>query len=132
MDYLSNLNTLQKSLEPETNSSDSSKPEKKDYFSDMEDFMNKTVVNMYSRNWGRLEKKLKINKLNEYILRVVDENNFNQQKKEDLTGFLMNLLSTNKINKATELKYDKENCEIVEILGLKFKQNDFEYKTKKK
>ncbi len=132
MDYLSNLNTLQKSLEPKTNSSDSSKPEKKDYFSDMEDFMNKTVVNMYSRNWGRLEKKLKINKLNEYILRVVDENNFNQQKKEDLTEFLMNLLSTNKINKATELKYDKESCEIIEIFGLKFNENEFKYKTKKK
>ena len=97
----------------------------------MEDFMNKTVVNMYSRNWGRLEKKLKINKLSEYILRIVDENNFNQQKKEDLTEFLMNLLSTNKINKATELKYDKESCEIVEIFGLKFKENDFDYKRKK-
>ena len=98
----------------------------------MEDFMNKTVVNMYSRNWGRLEKKLKINKLNEYILRIVKEYNFNQEKKQEFTEFLMNLLSTNKINKATELKYDKESCEIIEIFGLKFKENQFEYKTKKK
>ena len=133
MDYRSNLQTLKSKLE--TDSKDNSEPsikEKKDYFSDMESFMDRTVVNMYSRTWGRLEKKLKINKINEFLIRVTEENSLDQEKNMELTDFVMNLLTMNKINKATEIKYDREKCEIVEIFGLKFKPNNFEYQRKKK
>ena len=133
MDYVANLKNLQYSFVSDSLSSDSETiiQEKKDYSSDMESFMNKTVVNMYSRTWGRLEKKLKTNKLNEFLERVKKENSLSTEKTLELKELIFNLLSSNKINKASELKYDKEKCEILEIIGLKFTNNNFEYKRKK-
>ena len=130
MDYATNLKNLQSSM-----SSDTPNPEKssnKDYSSGMEDFMNKTIVNVYSRTWGRLEKRLRINKLNEFIEHVKIENNFDEEKTLELSEILMHLLTTNKINKATEIKYDKDECKILEIYGLKFESNNFTYQKKKK
>ena len=130
MDYVTNLKTLQSSM-----SSDDPKTQKscnKDYSSGMEDFMNKTIVNIYSRTWGRLEKRLRINKLNEFIEQIKIENDFDDDKSKELSELLMHLLTTNKINKATEIKYNKEECKILEIYGLKFESNNFNYQKKKK
>ena len=116
-------------------SSDDPKTQKscnKDYSSGMEDFMNKTIVNIYSRTWGRLEKRLRINKLNEFIEQIKIENDFDDDKSKELSELLMHLLTTNKINKATEIKYNKEECKILEIYGLKFESNNFNYQKKKK
>ena len=130
MDYVTNLKTLKSSM-----SSDTPKSEKscnKDYSSGMEDFMNKTIVNVYSRTWGRLEKKLRINKINEFLEQIKMENEFDDKKTQELSELLMHLLTTNKINKATEIKYDKDECKIMEIYGLKFESNNFTYQKKKK
>ena len=130
MDYLDNLKKLQSSMSSDTQNPENSS--NKDYSSGMEDFMNKTIVNVYSRTWGRLEKRLRINKLNEFIEQIKIENDFDDKKTQELSELLMHLLTTNKINKATEIKYDKDECKIMEIYGLKFESNNFRYQKKKK
>ena len=130
MDYVTNLKTLKSSMSSDTPKSENSS--NKDYSSGMEDFMNKTIVNVYSRTWGRLEKKLRINKINEFVEQIKMENEFNNDKALKLSELLMHLLTTNKINKATEIKYDKDECKIMEIYGLKFESNNFTYQKKKK
>ena len=83
MDYATNLKNLQSSM-----SSDAPKTENssnKDYSSGMEDFMNKTIVNVYSRTWGRLEKRLRINKLKEFVEQIKMENDFDDNKAQELS-----------------------------------------------
>ena len=101
---------------------------KHNYSSKMENFMNNTVINKYARTWSRLEPKLKVKKIEEYVENKSEEYNLDKSKKDELLSILVSRLRQNKLNKIGEITYDKEKYEIKEIKKLKFEENFFEFK----
>lgn len=94
----------------------------------IDSFMNNIVINKYSRNWSRLEIKLRQNKLEEYCKDKQDEYNLNDNKVFELKNILFSLLRKSKLNKISEIKYDKETTKILEIKCLEFSENMFNIK----
>ena len=76
----------------------------------METFLNKQVINIYSRPWNKLELKLKIKKVEDFLLN--NNNNDNDGEPLDKNKIIHNL-KTN--NKKLKIVYDKDQCCITEI-----------------
>tara|TARA_E500000178_G_C16610923_1_gene569012 strand:- start:28 stop:417 length:390 start_codon:yes stop_codon:yes gene_type:complete len=95
----------------------------------IDSFMNNIVINKYSRNWSRLEIKLRQNKLQEYCKDKQDEYNLDDNKVLELKNILFSLLRKSKLNKISEIKYDKETTKILEIKCLEYSENNFNIKT---
>lgn len=71
----------------------------------METFLNKQVINIYSRPWNKLEKKLKIKKIKEYL----EENPTIELE----TTIILSYLKMN--NKKLKVEYDNTKCQIISI-----------------
>ena len=107
---------------------DTSNKSKYNYSSKMENFMNGAVINKYARNWSRLEHKLKVKKIEEYVIRIGEKHSINESNQKNLLNILISRLRQNKLNKMSEITYDKEKVEITEIKKLKLEDNFFEFK----
>ena len=77
----------------------------------LEKYINNKVINIYARPWNKLENKLKIKKLKEYINNEVKKNNINESEKENIIDKLLKY-NTKKILK---VEYDIEKCMITKI-----------------
>ena len=112
-------------------SSDKSKiaePKGEDHYTKkMEAFMNNTVINKYARNWSRLENKLKIKKIEEYVDTISNEYSINKSNGRELLKCLISRLRQNRLNKISEITYDKDTFEITDIKKLKLDTNHFEF-----
>ena len=97
------------------------------YTKKMEAFMNNTVINKYARNWSRLENKLKIKKIEEYVDTVSNEYSINKSNSRELLKCLISRLRQNRLNKLSEITYDKDTFEITDIKKLKLDTNHFEF-----
>ena len=86
------------------------------------------LLNKYGRTWSRLEHKLKVKKIEEYVENKSEEYKLDKSKQDELLGVLVSRLRQNKLNKVGEITYDKEKYEIKEIKKLKFEENFFEFK----
>ena len=101
------------------------KLETEKYSNNMENFMNKTVMNIYARKWSKLEIKLKKKKINEFVIEKSEEHNFSLDKKKELLDCLISKLMQNKLNKINEIKYDEKIQKVIEIKKLVFKEKSF-------
>lgn len=72
----------------------------------LEDIIDSKVINIYARPWVKLEPKLKMKKINEYINH--DENKIDDVTKEKIIKYYMD-------KKKVAIKYNVELCNITEI-----------------
>ena len=126
MDCDKHLDTVLTSLDS-NNKKEISKPTSR--LTSIDSFMDNIVIDKYSRNWSRLEIKLRQYKLEEYCKEKQDEYNLNNNKVLELKNILFSLLRKNKLNKISEIKYDKETTKILFIKCLEFSENNFNIKT---
>ena len=97
------------------------------FSNNMENFMDKTVVNIYARKWSKLEVKLKKKKINEFVIEKSEEHNFSLDKQKELLDCLISKLMQNKLNKINEIKYDEKTQKIIEIKKLVLKEDSFTF-----
>ena len=84
----------------------------KNNIKNIEEFMNTKIVNIYSRPWKKLEKKLKKNKIKEFINKQLENNIITQ---EDSLKQLNILLKEVDLNKKMKVNYNVELCIIESI-----------------
>lgn len=75
--------------------------------------------------WNKLDKTLKIKKLNVYAVKYCSENSSESYNIESLMNFFKKSLESNKLQKKKDLVYDKDTNEIVDIPSLYFQENEF-------
>ena len=75
---------------------------------------------IYNQTWTKLDNGSKINKLQEYSIKLSLEYELNDNQKNKLTKLLINACNKGKLNKISEVEYDKDNCEITNIKILIF------------
>lgn len=75
---------------------------------------------IYNQTWTKLDNGSKINKLQEYSIKLSLEYELNDNQKNKLTKLLISACNKGKLNKISEVEYDKDNCEITNIKILIF------------
>ena len=79
-----------------------------------ENFLDKKIVNMYARPWNKLETRLKIIKVREYIKSLCDNKEITQIEANEQIKKLESMIKYNRL-KTSNVKYDQEECLIMEI-----------------
>ena len=75
---------------------------------------------IYQQTWTKLDNGSKLNKLQEYSIKLSIEHELNDNQKNKLIKLLTNACNKGKLNKISEVEYDKESCEIINIKVLIF------------
>ena len=88
----------------------------------LEDFIDSKRINIYSRSWNKLEIKLKKNKLVEFIDKDIIKNNLDTNVGVKVKKILLRLLRRDRLNKVSEVSYDKQLCQIVSIKNLSYNE----------
>ena len=73
-----------------------------------------------SGSWNKLNKTLKIQKLNSFSDRHGKQNNYSTTQIKQLKRFFADSLERKKLQKTKDVVYDKESTEIKEVPGLQF------------
>ena len=96
-----------------------------DYLED-EDVVEKS---MYDKEWTKLEKGMKLNRLQKFVLEEKEKNNLDETKSEDLKSLLFKMCNDGQFNKANIVEY--ENEKIVGIKIIEYDENGKIYRGKK-
>ena len=75
---------------------------------------------IYQQTWTKLDNGSKLTKLQEYSIKLSIEHELNDNQKNKLIKLLTNACNKGKLNKISEVEYDKESCEIINIKVLIF------------
>lgn len=72
----------------------------------LEKFLDSKIVNMYNRPWTKLENKLKLNKINEFLDKYCEKN-----EKDKIYEDLLKALKLKQL-KSANISYNYETCDI--------------------
>ena len=86
----------------------------------LEDYIDSKRINIYSRSWNKLEIKLKKKKIEEFMDDERTDKNIPEETSTKVKKILYRLLRRDKLNKASEVTYDKEICKIKTIKNLSY------------
>lgn len=78
----------------------------------IENFMDRKIVNIYSRPWNKLEPKLKKDKILQFIKLQIEKEVYSPETANSITKTLLNEVSK---NRKIKVEYDIENCVIKSI-----------------
>merc|ERR1711871_757558 len=95
------------------------------------DFLDRERANNKKETWNRLDKTIKLRKLQEYCLRYGKENNLAQSKIDQLSQYLKNCLERKRFERVKDINYDKENQTIKSIPNLLFNKQSKRFTLKR-
>ncbi len=84
---------------------------------------------MYDKEWTKLEKGMKLNRLQIYILEEKEKNNLDEKQTENLKILLFKMCNDGQFNKANVVEY--ENEKIISIKIIEYDEENKIYKGKK-
>lgn len=87
------------------------------------DFLNQESKTNRLESWSKLSKTQKVNHIINYIELISDKYELTQKEKETSILFFTSLLNKKKLNKTTDIEYDKEKRSIISIHNLSFNTN---------
>ena len=95
------------------------------------DFLDRERANNKKETWNRLDKTIKLKKLQEYCIRYGNENNLAQAKIESLSQYLKNCLDRKRFERVKDINYDKENEIIKSIPNLSYNKQSKRFTLKR-
>ena len=119
---LSGINGNNETLKPHTSTSDAS---------DIDLFLEKESNSFKNEPWSKLDKNIKIKKLNEYANQIVDEYELTPNELKTLKKDLSSYIDKKQLQKVKDVTYDKDNGVIKNIPNLKFNKNTRKFTMKK-
>ena len=96
----------------------------------MKEIINNEKKNIYFKSWNKLDNGLKINRLHKFIEIEKEKRKLSENNKNKLSKLLLNAHANNKLNKISDVKYDIEKGEIIEIKILLFDEETKKYSLK--
>jgi hypothetical protein len=73
-----------------------------------------------AEQWNKLNKTIKIQKINIYADKYASENGMNEEESDTLKRFLLNCLDKARLQKTKDVQYDKVKQEIIGIPALMY------------
>ena len=80
------------------------------------------VQTAYARQWHRIERGLRLNRLRLYIDEITPEHNLSDAEKEYVFVFLQKALDKKLLNTLKVVDYDKDKQKIISIKGFELKR----------
>lgn len=93
----------------------------------MKDLLNKEKQESMKKQWNKLDRGIRINRLKLFIKSQKEEKKLTSDEEEILNSIIMKALKSNKLNKNNDVKYDIESCEIESIKELKYDDKTRKY-----
>ena len=92
---------------------------------EIDELLKKEKLSLYHKSWNKLDNSTKNNLLKKFISIEKEQNNLNEKQ----TLLLTNLLIKNikKLNKISDVNYDQDSCNIININNLTFNPDDKSY-----
>ena len=81
----------------------------------IKELLEKEKEEIYKQSWNKLDNGLKINRLKKFVENEKLEKNLSDEKEQQLTKILISACRSNKLNKNTDVVYDKDSCQITNI-----------------
>ena len=91
---------------------------------DMNEFIEKEKKSIYFKPWNKLETGHKLNRIRDHTFVLKEEHNLDGNEVKKLHTILFDACNSNKLNKVSDITYDKEKGEIKEIKILKFTEDN--------
>ena len=88
--------------------------------------------NRFKKQWTKLDKGSKLNRLLLFVKMEKAEKNLSDNSENQLKTLLIQLHSTNLLNKTSEIEYDIENSTIINIHNLTFENDKYYFKKSEK
>jgi len=101
---------------PETKSSND--------MSNLDKFLENEKNNNVNEPWCKLNKTIKMKKLQDYVITYKEDNNLSDDEGELLIGFLKDCIDRKKLQRVKDVIYDKENGKIKEIPALHYMKSN--------
>lgn len=95
----------------------------------VDDFFQEKVVSMYDKEWTKLEKGMKLNRLQNFVLEEKEKNKLDDIACKDLKTLLFKMCNDGQFNKANIVEYENEN--IISIKNLEYDEETKTYRGKK-
>ena len=80
-----------------------------------------------TESWNKLNKTMKIQKLNHYAEKYATEHKYSERELGNLKTFFLESLERGKLQKTKEVVYDKDQQQIDEIPGLFYHQHNHNF-----
>ena len=112
----------------ETRSSNTNREHKVETPENMNKYINQEKDQIFKQAWNRLDTGMKLNRLRLFSEQKAKEHKLSKEKQEELRKILVDACRTNKLNKVSDINYDKEECKIISIKNLEIKENKIIFK----
>lgn len=90
--------------------------------------LNKEKKQYYKQAWNKLDNGMKINRLKLFVESEKEKNELDETQAERLKTILITSCTSGKLNKSSDIVYNKEEGIIVSIKILKYNESKKEYK----
>jgi len=91
---------------------------------EINDLINEEKKNQLNQKWNKLNNGNKLKLLSNFINLKKLEYNLNNNQTQKLKNLLFNACENNKLNKQSDVIYDSQKCEIINIKILNFSNKD--------
>jgi len=91
---------------------------------DMTEFIEQEKKSIYFKPWNKLETGHKLNRIRKYVSSVKEERKLDDNEVKKLHTILFDACNSNKLNKVSDITYDKEKGEIKEIKILEITEDN--------
>ena len=112
----------------ETRSSNTNREHKVETPENMNKYINQEKDQIFKQAWNRLDTGMKLNRLRLFSEEKAKEHKLSKEKQEELRKILVDTCRTNKLNKVSDINYDKEECKIISIKNLEIKETKIIFK----
>ena len=107
----------------ETRSSNTNRDHKIETPENMNKYLNEEKDQIFKQPWNRLDTGMKLNRLRIFTEDMTKQHKLSKEKQDELRKVLFEACRSNKLNKISEINYDKEECKVVSIKTLEIKEN---------
>tara|TARA_Y100000817_G_scaffold265685_1_gene221597 strand:+ start:7906 stop:8430 length:525 start_codon:yes stop_codon:yes gene_type:complete len=90
--------------------------------------LNKEKTTCLKQPWNKLDNGMKINRIKLFVESEKEKNELNDKESENLKKLLITTCTSGKLNKSSDISYNKEEAVIENIKILKYNANTREYK----
>jgi len=84
-------------------------------------------LNRFKKQWAKLDKGSRLNRILLYIKMQKSENNLSEQVENNLKILLLQLHNSNVLNKSSDVEYDPEKSIIIQINYLTYDEDSKKY-----
>ena len=92
---------------------------------EIDDLLKLEKQNLYYKSWNKIDNSTKNNLFKDFVSIEKNKNDLDEKQSLLLTNLLINNIK--KLNKASEVQYDQDECKITKINNLIFNENNKSY-----